>query len=284
MSREKIRVGMAQLLVEGGEPERNLERAEELIHKGKEKGCDIVLLPETLDLGWTHPSAMTEAQPIPGPWSDRLCESAKKNQIYVCAGLTEKRGSKTYNSAIFISPQGEILQKHSKINLLGVELPFYSVGTQLGVLETEFGLIGLDICADNYADSLHLGHSLARMGAQIILSPSSWTVDYSMTTIKDPYGEKWFKPFKILASYHQLAVVATTSVGTILGGPYEGKKMVGCSLAVDENGVIAHGTYNEVASELIVADIPLRVRAEKGTAIGQALAKKGYLFDELPKS
>ncbi len=30
-----MRIGMAQLLVEGGEPERNLERAEQLIRQGK---------------------------------------------------------------------------------------------------------------------------------------------------------------------------------------------------------------------------------------------------------
>ena len=52
-----MKIGLGQLLVEGGEPERNLERAIELIIEAKENNCDLILLPETLDFGWTHPSA-----------------------------------------------------------------------------------------------------------------------------------------------------------------------------------------------------------------------------------
>ena len=63
---------MAQLLVEGGEPERNLERAEEMICEAAQGGCQIVLLPETLDLAWTHPSAKNEALAVPGKYSARL--------------------------------------------------------------------------------------------------------------------------------------------------------------------------------------------------------------------
>ena len=44
-----------------------------------------------------------------------------------------------------------------------------------------------------------------------------------------------------------------------MGGPYEGKKMVGCSLAVGSEGVLARGNYNEFAGELVVAafNVPL---------------------------
>ena len=68
-----MRIGMAQLLVEGGEPERNLERAAKLVRQAKNENCDLVLLPETLDLAWTHPSAFNEAEPIPGKFSDFFC-------------------------------------------------------------------------------------------------------------------------------------------------------------------------------------------------------------------
>src|SRR5690606_26838313 len=102
------------------------------------------------------------------------------------------------------------------------------------VFDTPWGKTGMNICADNYIDSLHIGHTLARMGAQLIISPSSWTVDYSVVEGTDPYRDKWLKPFKILASYHNIVVASTTSVGYIVGGPYEGKKMIGCSLVVDK--------------------------------------------------
>jgi predicted amidohydrolase len=276
MDTQGIKIGMGQLLVEGGEPERNLRRAEEMIMEAAGKKCDIVLLPETLDLAWTHPSAKTEAQPIPGPYSDRLCRAARDSKVYLCAGLTEKDGSRVYNAAIFVDPSGKIILKYHKINLLVVEQPFYSVGRTLSAVETPLGIIGVNICADNYIDALDIGHALARMGPQIILSPSSWTVDYSIVEGEDPYGEKWLKPYLTLASLYNLVVVSATSVGSIVGGRYEGKQKVGCSLAVGRDGVLVQGRYNEFAGDLVVADIEVPNRREKGTEIGEMLRKKEY--------
>lgn len=276
MLEQYIKIGMGQLLVEGGEPVRNLARAKEMIKDASNKKCEIILLPECLDLGWTHPSAKKEAQPIPGPYSDELCKYADDNHICICAGLTERYKDGVYNSAIFINSSGEIILKYHKINLLVVEQDFYAVGDSLSVVETPFGITGVNICADNYIDALEIGHTLARMGAQVILSPSSWTVDYSMVENNDPYGEKWLKPYYTLASLYNLIVISATSVGYIVGGPYEGKKMVGCSLAVGSKGIIAKGTYNEFAGELIIRDIDIPQRHEKGTAIGEMLKKKGY--------
>ncbi len=279
-----LRIGMGQLLVEGGEPERNLERATLMIAEAAAQHCDIVLLPETLDFAWTHPSALTEAQPIPGIYSDLLCQQAIRHQLYVCAGLTERApDGRIYNAAILISPQGDILSKYHKINLLTVEQPYYAVGQMLGVVDTPLGKIGVNICADNFLDGLSIGHTLARMGAEFILSPSSWTVDYSITEEHDPYQEKWVKPYSILAQLYNVAVVGTTSVGYIVGGPYEGKKSVGCSLAVDASGIRAQGKFNEFAGDLVVADIPRPVRLEKGTEIGEMLLRKGFRFDTLPE-
>lgn len=274
----KLKIGLGQLLVEGGEPDRNLERAVAMIREAAQQKCDLILLPETFDFAWTHPSALTEAQPIPGPYSNILCEEAKKQKIFVCAGLTEKLGDKIYNTAIFIDDKGDILLKYHKINLLGVEQPFYSVGNTLNVIETKFGTIGVNICADNYMDGLPIGHTLARMGAQLILSPSSWTVDYSINEEHDPYQEKWIKPYSILAQLYDLVIIGTTCVGYIVGGPYEGKKSIGCSLGVDKNGIVAQGKFNEFAGELITAEINIPEKSVKGTGIGEMLKKKGYNF------
>ena len=278
-----LRVGMAQLLVEGGEPARNLTRAVEKIAEAAAQKCDLVLLPETLDFAWTHPSALYEAQPIPGPFSDQLCQAAAQYGLYVCAGLTERAADgRNYNAAILINPEGEIIVKYHKINLLAVEQPFYAVGQTLNVVDTPLGKIGVNVCADNYLDGLPIGHTLARMGAEFIIAPASWTVDYSITEEHDPYQEKWVKPFSILAKLYNVVVISTTSVGYIVGGPYEGKKSVGCSLAIDANGVQAQGAFNEFAGQLVVADLNRPHRPERGTDIGVMLQRKGYKFDQLP--
>jgi predicted amidohydrolase len=274
-----MKLGLAQLLVEGTEPQRNFERAEKLIALATEQKCDIVLLPETIDFAWTHPDALKEAQPVPGKFSDVFCALAKKYNLWICVGLTEKAEKCNYNTSLLINRNGVIIGKHRKINLLTVEFPYYEVGSSLNVYETEFGKIGLNICADNYYDSLHIGHTLARMGAQLILAPSSWTVDFSITEAEDPYRDKWVKPLSTLASLYDLVIASATSVGYIVGGPYEGKKMVGCSLCVGKQGIIAQGMMNEFAGELVVAEFSLPMRKEKGTEIGAMLQQKGYKFD-----
>jgi predicted amidohydrolase len=275
-----MRLALAQLLVEGGEAERNFQRAEKLIAQAASESADVILLPETIDFAWTHPRALDEAQYIPGPFSDLFCSWAKQYRIHICVGLTEKTTEGNYNTAIYIDETGAIISKYRKINLLSVEFPYYKIGQNLSVIDTKHGKIGVNICADNYLDGLHIGHTLARMGAQIILSPSSWTVDYSITETDDPYRDKWLKPFKILASYYDIFVASTTCVGYIIDGPYQGKKMVGRSMVVDRNGIIAQGLFNEFAGDLVVVDLALKPRIEQGTDIGDMLRRRGYKFDE----
>ena len=277
---KKLKIGMAQLLVEGTEPERNFARAEILVKKAKQENCDLVQLPETIDFAWTHPDAINQAQPIPGIYSDVFCRMAREQQIFICVGLTEKRGEKRFNTAVLVDDTGAIILSYSKINLLEVEFPFYEIGTTLNVVDTKLGRIGINICADNYAESTHIGKTLACMGADIILSPASWTVDYSITEADDPYREKWIKPLTNIARLYDVTVVSATSVGYIVGGPYEGKKMVGCSLAVNKNGIIAQGQFNEFAGQLVCFETELKTEKLKGTQIGKRVREMGVDFEK----
>jgi len=278
MELPSVRVGIGQLLVEGGEPLRNFHRAELLVSQAKEKNCNLILLPETLDFGWTHPSALEEAQPVPGLWSDKLCALALKYQIYVCAGLTQKTETGNFNSALLISPEGTILLDYQKINLLKVELPYYKVGKKLAVAETSIGCIGVNICSDNYIDSISIANVLGRMGAQIILTPSSWTVDHSATEESEPYDGKWTVPFSKIASAFDLVFVSATSVGYIVGGPYEGKKMIGCSVAIGPGGVISRAGLSEFSGELAIAEFGITPRHRTGTEIGVHLRGMGLPY------
>ena len=235
-------VGMGQTLVEGGHVDANLVRAEAMIGQAAEADCDVVVLPECLDIGWTFPDAPALAETIPGPNSDRLCAAAQKHNLHVVAGLTERAGDRIYNAAILISPAGEILLKHRKVNILTIAQDIYAIGNTLGVAETPFGTIGVDICADNFPSCLALGHSLGRMGAQIILSPCAWAVDADHDNVKKPYGYLWRD------SYSELA-----------GGE-----------------VLAEGPYGEAAEALTVVSVETVRPQAKGTAIAKMLEARDY--------
>ncbi|TVS09951.1 MAG: hypothetical protein EA424_26105, partial [Planctomycetaceae bacterium] len=92
-------MALVQMSVIGGEERRNLARAEELIAEAAAHGSRLVVLPEAMDLGWTHPSSKNAAEPIPdGEPCRRLAESAASHGIVLCAGLTERCGDQVFNS------------------------------------------------------------------------------------------------------------------------------------------------------------------------------------------
>ena len=262
----KIKLGMAQVLVKGGDFQGNLANAESFILQSKKLGCDIVVFPECMDLGWTYPKAKQLAQPIPGKYSDFICDIAEKNRIYVVVGLTEEDNGKIYNTAILISPEGQVLLKHRKINVLSIAQDLYCTGDRLGVAHTTVGTIGLNICADNFPDSLVFGHSLARMDAQIIISPSAWAVKADHDNKINPYGGMWEKSYRELSKLYEIYVIGVSNVGWIEGGPWDGRKCIGCSLAVGPQGnIIKKGKYGVNAEELIVCELILVNKLVTGT-------------------
>lgn len=273
----RFKLGMAQMLVEGGRPEANLGRAVTRIHEAAQQGCRLVVLPECLDLGWTHSSARQLAQPIPGQHVDRLAQAARQSHIFVVAGLVERAGDRLYNAAVLIDPTGEIRLHHRKINELDIGLHLYAIGDRLGVAETELGTLGLNICADNFGDSLAIGHVLARMGAQVILSPSAWAVDADHDNAAQPYGDRWRRSYAELARLYDITVVGVSHVGWLTDGPWQGRKVIGCSLAMGPGGeILAQGPYGADAEALVIVDIEPRAPIGRGTLLAQELSARGY--------
>jgi len=277
MPNTTINLAMAQMLVEGGKLQENLDRAKEMIHGAAAERCRIVVLPECLDLGWTYPSARRLAEAIPGGPSDRLAQAARDAGIYVVAGLTERAEDRIFNTAVLIAPDGEILLVHRKINVLDIAQDLYATGDRLSVAHTPLGTIGVDVCADNFPDSLCLGHALARMGTQVLLSPSAWAVDADHDPVAEPYGGLWKGAYATLAGLYEMPVVGVSNVGRITAGPWQGRKCIGCSLAIGPSGqTLAEGPYGETAEALIAVEIEIGRRRVTGTEIAPMLRRKGY--------
>ena len=273
----KYLVGMAQILVEGGRAEANLGRAAARIAEAGRAGCRLVVLPECLDLGWTDASARELAQPIPGPAVARLAEAARAAGVYVAAGLVERAGENLYNAAVLLDPAGRLLLLHRKINELDVAHDLYAIGDRLGVVHTPLGTLGLDICADNFSDSLAIGHVLARMGAGVLLSPSAWAVDADHDNAREPYGDLWRRAYCELARLYDMTIVGVSNVGWLTSGPWQGRKAIGCSLAVGPGGVVlAEGPYGHDAEALVLVEIEPRGPIARGTDMADALRRRGY--------
>lgn len=251
-----LRVLMGQMAIVWGDAQANLRRAAEVMAEGGRQNCDLVLLPECLDVGWTHPRAADLAEPVPGPHFEPLAGAARENGVWVVAGLTEHDGMHTFNAGVLISPEGRLVLKHRKVNLLDIARPYYTPGDRLAVAETPFGRLGLTICADNAPDALVLGKSLGMMGARAILSPCAWAVE---ADDDGPYGQMWRDAYGELAEQFSMPVVGVSGVGWMRGGPWEGRKCIGNSLAVDQRGeVVVEGPFGVEAEAMPVAELALR--------------------------
>jgi N-carbamoylputrescine amidase len=277
MDENTVRIGMAQILVEGGQSGANLGRAVAMIERAAAAGCDVVVLPECMDVGWMHPAARELAQPVPGPSSDRLAGAARAHAVYVVAGLTERAGDRVYNSAVLLGPDGRLLLRHRKINELDIAHGLYAIGDSLGVAHTPLGTIAISVCADNFPDTLCFAHAQARMGAQLLLSPAAWAVDAGHDDATERYGAIWETGYTSVARLFDMAVVGVSNVGRLAAGPWRGRKCIGCSLAVAPGGtVLARGPYGDAAEELVVVDVPVVPRTRAGTSITEHLRAHGY--------
>ena len=243
------------MLVEGGRPAQNLARAAGLIAKSAKAGCQVVILPECLDFGWTDPSAREGAQSLPGLHSEALSAAARTARIWVVAGLVERAGDKLYNTAILVSPEGAITLKHRKINELKLAHDLYALGQSVQCADTPLGRVGLLVCADNFPDSLELGRTLGRMGCGLVLSPCAWAVPGDHDNAREPYGAMWRESYSKLTSEFPLSVVGVSNVGPVEAGPWKGRRCVGCSLAMGPGGaVLAQAPYGEESLTVVEID------------------------------
>ena len=259
-------LALAQMLVEGGRKEANLRRALERINEAAGHGAQVVVLPEALTLGWTHPSANSDADEIPDGFScAELRDAARRKAIYVCAGLIERAGETVFNAAVLIDPQGEVILHHRKLNELEIGHEFYAQGDRLGVAHTSLGAFGVMICADACARGQIVSRTLGLMGADIILSPCAWAVPADHENEKEPYGKLWLDNYCPVARDFRLWIAGVSNVGWIEDGPWKGRRCIGASLVVGPDGrQMLRGPYGHAADTILYADIELEPRPARG--------------------
>lgn len=174
------------------------------------------------------------AETIPGPLSNRLCQIAKKTRKWLVPGsMYEIEGDALYNTALVISPRGEIIARYRK---MFPWLPYESgitPGDSFCVFDIpDAGRFGLMICYDLWFPEV--ARTLAWLGAEVILQPT-------MTPTAD--RELELVMAQATSIFNQCYFISINGVG-----PYGG----GRSLMVDPDGRILHKAS---VAETILTDI-----------------------------
>jgi predicted amidohydrolase len=253
-----VKLAVGQIRVDGGQPAANLVRSERAIADAAQRDAELIVLPETLDCGWTHSSAHQLAGPIPG---GAACESlraaARRSRIFVCAGIVERADDLLFNAAVLISPDGDLLLHHRKIHELDIAQDLYARGDRLAIAQTSLGAVGVMICADAFAPELCIARTLGAMGAELILSPCAWAVPIDHDQTREPYGKIWHDSYRPVAREYGMTIAGVSNVGLITDGPWAGRRCIGCSLVMGPDGTpLLQGPYGSDAEALLFVDIP----------------------------
>jgi predicted amidohydrolase len=255
-----VKVAVCQIRCGDSEVEGNIERITGAVEEAADKGAQIAAFPETVFIGWVNTDAHKLAEPIPGRFTDVVCQLAQKHRIMISIGLTERADGGIYDSMILVGADGRILLKHRKINTMPeLMTPPYLEGKKedITAVDTPLGRIGAMICADSFIDEHH--EIMKSLRPDLLLIPYGWAADKSEWPA---HGKKLEETVCRIAKNVGVPVVGTNLLGEITRGPWKGKTYEGHSVVADSSGaILALGKDN--AEEVLIADLPVRSRREQ---------------------
>ena len=247
MESKALKVALIHFSVAYKQPDQNLEKLKDLHRKAADQGAKLILNTELALSGYSFSSREDVApftQP-PTPTGQAVGEMAKlAKELGVYIGITfPERDPETqsfYNSAVVLSPKGDMICRYHKI---WGEKRWARPGSPLqdNTFETPWGRMGVAICADSYFSLIP--RTLALKGADLIWIPANWPPTGGI----DP-----LTLWQVRARENGIYLAACNRTGK--------DKTMDCSKAV--SAVIApDGTVMEKivspTSDLLLVDIPL---------------------------
>jgi predicted amidohydrolase len=241
----------------GAEIEKNLDAAERSIRRAASYGAKLIATPENTSFLGPQFHKIELAEDLDGPIATRLGKLAKELSIHLLVGsIAEKKAGddkRCFNTSVLYGPDGARLAVYRKIHLFDVDVPggvtikesdSIAPGSDVIVVETEFGTIGMTVCYDLRFAELY--RALVDRGAKIIMIPSAFT----LATGKD----HWHALLRARAIETQCWVMAPAQWGI---HDAEGKRVsYGHSLIIDPWGAVAADAIDSESS-LAIAEIDL---------------------------
>ena len=121
---------------------------------------------------------------VPGPTVDALCEAARTAGCHVAIGVNERAGATLYNTLLFISAAGQVLERHRKLMATGGERLVWGSGdgSTLVVHDTDIGRLGGLICWENYMPLARA--ALYGQGVELYVAPTWDNSDEWVPTLR----------------------------------------------------------------------------------------------------
>ncbi len=173
----RFQVASIQFAPDKGQVEANIRRMGQMIVEAAEAGADLVLLPELATCGYDLEDAAFECALEPSQLALEFAKATIRLEkvVDIAVGFYEKVSGKPYNSMAYLTlgngKAAEVRHVYRKFfpPTYGIfdEGRYQRAGSELGVVDTRFGKIGLLICEDVWHSVLSTLLGLA--GCSIIL-------------------------------------------------------------------------------------------------------------------
>ncbi len=174
--------------------EKTLLKAVQLIQEAASCAAKLVIFPEAFISG--YPAWIWRLRPG-GDWGTNealhkrlldssvnieagelapLCEAAKKHQVTVVCGLnergTEQSRATLYNTAVVISEEGKLLNRHRKLMPTNPERMVWGFGdgSSLRVIDSPVGRLSTLLCWENYMPLAR--YTLYSQGVEVYIAPT----------------------------------------------------------------------------------------------------------------
>lgn len=265
-----MKIGLAQLRIEGGKIGANRGRASEAIEQAAEQGCDLVCLPEIFTVGYfsfeNYPRA---AEAVDGETVTALQELARTEGTAILAGsivedleASANRGFETpapdgyANTSVYIDSDGQRRGIYRKQHLFGyesAEQQLLTPGESLSTVEDGGFTIGMTTCYDLRFPELY--RDLVDSGVTLTLVPSAWPY---------PRVEHWRLLPRARAVENLMYVAAVNGVGE-----FEEASLLGRSTVYDPWGTaVASGGEQETLVTTTLDPAAVERRREEFPALG----------------
>jgi N-carbamoylputrescine amidase len=275
-----------------GEPEKVLNSIDAWCEKVAAAGGELVLFPELVVHGHCTPNTWDLAEPVPdGPSVRRLTEIAKRHNLVVCAGLSEKERDIVFNAQVVVGPRGYI-GKQRKLHLSRDEVFYYKGGIEVPVFDVGLCKVGIVICYDNQFPEV--ARILALRGADVILMPHAarfkvWDDTPESEAAARSYSHNFLQKYALRARENACFAILADQVGRagyVELWPRDSENQphhAGAAMIWGPDGELIASTQQErIREEMIVATLDSALLArERALANYMLRTRRPELFEEL---
>ena len=233
-----LKISIAQIDIESGDINQNIEKVKSQISSASKNGSDLIVFPEMIDTGYDMNVIIEKAQEWSKGFVPDLKKYAKQYNINIVAGVSERFEQSVFNSVVIINRNGDINGSYRKSHLITAnpinEDQFIKPGNELGLFEIDGISVGVMTCYEIRFPEI--ARSLTLLGAKIIIIPAAWPL------VRLPH---WQSLTRARAIENQVFVCAANRIGNDSGLPFAGN-----SVHIGPYGnIISEGT--QIHEELI---------------------------------